>query len=294
MHITLRQLEVFLATARAGNITLAAATIGLSQSAASSALAELESQLGRPLFDRVGRRIQLNENGHYLLPRALDLLQGANALESSFRQDVPARLHVSASLTIGNYLMPAVLARLRSEAPALRIEMTVVNSVSVLQQLIECRTDFGLIEAPFSAPQLVFEPWQEDELVVFARADHRLAGQPGDLAALAACDWVMREAGSGSRRLLETLLQPAIGAFRIALELGSGEAVREAVRCGHGIACASRLTVARELASGEFSVLPTPGISLKRQLQLVWHADRQLGAAAAALRSCCLALTTPR
>ena len=269
MHITLRQLEVFLATARAGNITQAAEMINLSQSAASSSLAELECQLGRRLFDRIGRRIQLNENGQYLLPRALDLLQSATSLESTFRQDVPVCLQVAASLTIGNYLMPAVLARLRNRLPALRIEMTVVNSASVLQRLIECRTDFGLIEAPFSAQQLVFEPWQDDELVVYARADHPLAGQPGDLTALSACDWVMREAGSGSRRLLETLLQPAVGAFRIALELDSGEAVREAVRCGQGIACASRLTLARELTSGEFCVLPTPGISLRRQLQLV-------------------------
>lgn len=291
MHITLRQLEVFLATARSGNVTQAAAAIGLSQSAASSALAELESQLGRPLFDRVGRRIQLNENGHYLLPRALDLVQGAGTLESAFRQDVPARLHVTASLTIGNYLMPALLARLRAEAPALRIEMAVVNSATVLQHLAECRTDFGLIEAPFSDPQLVFEPWRQDELVVFARADHPLAGRPGDLTALAACDWVMREAGSGSRRLLETLLQPALGAFRIALELGSGEAVREAVRCGLGIACASRLMVERELASGEFCMLPTPGVNLTRQLQLVWHADRQIGAAVAALRKFCRELS---
>lgn len=292
MHITLRQLEVFLAAARCGNITQAANEIGLSQSAASSALGELEKQLDQALFDRIGRRIQLNENGRYLLPRALDLIQNARALEGAFKVDAPLRLQLAASMTIGNVLMPRLLARLLETTPALQVGMAVVNSSAVIEQVLDCRADIGLIEAPYSHPQLVFEPWLEDELVVFARADHPLAGCTPDYKALAECEWVLREPGSGVRRLLEAQLLPHLGNFRLRLELGSGEAVREAVRAGLGIACASRLSVTRELESGEFCSLATPGLRLTRQLQLVWHVERQLGAAARALRDCCRTWTS--
>jgi DNA-binding transcriptional LysR family regulator len=289
MHITWRQIEIFRAVARLGNITRAASEMGLSQSAASSALAELESQLGVQLFDRVGRQVVLNGNGRDFLPRAVDVLQQTQDLANHFQAGQSGRLQIAASLTVGNYVLPAVLAQLLAKAPQLHVEAQIVNSRSVVAQLLECRIDLGMIEAAYRDPLLVTEPWLDDELVVYARTDHPLASAAPDLAKLAQCRWLMRERGSGVRRIMEDVLSPALGGMRIMLELGSGEAIREAVRHGLGVACASRRELGRELDRGELCILPTPGIRLLRQFHLAWHAERRLSANAECLRACCRA-----
>jgi len=270
-------------------MTQAASAIGLSQSAASSALAELERQLGGQLFDRVGRQIVLNGNGRDFLPRAMDLLQQSEDLALHFQDGQAGRLQIAASLTVGNYVLPSVLAQLLADAPRLHVEAQIVNSRSVVAQLLECRIDLGMIEAAYRDPMLVTEPWLDDELVVYARTDHPLAGRAPDLAKLAQCRWLMRERGSGVRRIMEDVLFPALGGMQIMLELGSGEAIREAVRQGLGVACASRRELARELGRGELCILPTPGIRLLRQFHLAWHAERRLSAHAERLRACCRA-----
>ncbi|QLI81855.1 LysR family transcriptional regulator [Chitinibacter fontanus] len=287
LKLTLRELEIFVAICQASAVGAAGQKLGLSQSATSGALSELERRLGVQLFDRVGRGVVLNEQGRYLLPKAMDMLQQAQELEANFINGVTGRLRVAASLTIGNYVMPRLLERWLALAPQAQIELEIVNSRTVLRRLLDCRADLGFIEAPYSDPQLVTERWLNDELIVYTRADHPLVGQPTDLTALARSPWILREPGSGVRRMLESMLLPHLGSINVLLELGSGEAIREAVRGGLGIACASRRAIARELASGEFAILPTPGLNLMRQFHLVWHAERRLGGSADQLRSLC-------
>src|ERR1700754_69241 len=119
MKLTLRQLQIFCAVARAGSTSAAARSIALSQSATSAALNELEEALGGRLFDRVGKRLLLGEQGRALLPRALALLESAQDIEAGFTgANAPADLRLAASTTIGNYVLPPLLAALRRDAPA--------------------------------------------------------------------------------------------------------------------------------------------------------------------------------
>ena len=111
LHTTLRQFEVFVATARKGSVTQAAAAIGLTQSAASMALGDFERQLGTRLFDRVGKRLVLNEDGRVLYPKAVEMVERAAEMEQLFHEGGRAvNLRLGASSTIGNYLLPALLA----------------------------------------------------------------------------------------------------------------------------------------------------------------------------------------
>ena len=124
MHITLRQLEVFAEVLKSGSTTQASQMLALSQSAVSAALTDLEGQLGVQLFDRVGKRLVVNEHGRLLYPRALALLEQAIEIEQLFREDNGA-IRVFASSTIGNYILPEVIARYRRDFPTLPLEMSV-------------------------------------------------------------------------------------------------------------------------------------------------------------------------
>lgn len=127
MHITLRQLEVFAEVLKSGSTTQASQRLALSQSAVSAALTDLEGQLGVQLFDRVGKRLVVNEHGRLLYPRALAALEQASEIEQLFREANGA-IRVFASSTIGNYILPEVIAHYRRDFPELPLELSVGNS----------------------------------------------------------------------------------------------------------------------------------------------------------------------
>jgi DNA-binding transcriptional LysR family regulator len=287
MHITLRQLEVFVAIARIGTVTAAAEKTALSQSAASSALSDLELQLGEPLFDRVGKRLQLNENGRYLLPRAEAVLDGANEIERSFKTGVPLRLRLYASMTIGNDVLPELAGKFLEQEPLSRLEIAIGNSQDVVDAILAFRADFGLIEAPCHDTRLIAEPWLNDDMLVFCHAHHKLAKTAPSLAELREASWILREPGSGSREITETALAPSLGNLHGVLELGSAEAIVRAVATGLGIACLSRRTIARELENGEFAPVYLPWANLSRRFYLVYHQDKVLSGGLQRFRELC-------
>lgn len=290
LKLTLHELETFVAISQTGTMRTAGELLGLSQSAVSAALAELERRLNVVLFDRVGRGIVLNDDGRALLPRAIDVLQQVRDIQAEFGQTAHSNLSLASSQTIGNVLMPLLLQELLQQLPEIHVDLEIINSETVIQRVLDCQADFRLIEGPYSHPKLVFEPWLDDELVVYASKNNVLVHHSPDIQALAAEHWIVRESGSGIRRVLENALLPYLGNLNILLELGSSEAIHEAVRCGLGIACGSRRALERELARGEFVVLATPGIDLSRQFYLVWHGSRRLSAGAACLRQICQSL----
>ncbi len=185
MHITLRQIAVFTEVLKSGSTTQASQVLALSQSAVSAALADLEAQLGVQLFDRVGKRLVLNEHGRLLYPRAVRLLEQADEIEQLFKEDNGA-IRIYASSTIGNYLLPGMIAGYRRDFPGLPLELSVGNSQDVINAVSDFRVDVGLIEGPCHMTDLVSEAWLEDELVVFAAPGADIIQQPVTLDTLAA------------------------------------------------------------------------------------------------------------
>lgn len=275
MHITLRQLEVFAEVLKSGSTTQASQMLALSQSAVSAALTDLEGQLGVQLFDRVGKRLVVNEHGRLLYPRALATLEQATEIEQLFREDNGA-IRVFASSTIGNYILPEIIARYRRDFPALPLELSVGNSQDVINAVSDFRVDIGLIEGPCHAAEIIAEPWLEDELVVFAAPGSPLLNGKVTLARLAEAPWILREHGSGTREIVDYLLLSHLPEFHLGMELGNSEAIKHAVRHGLGISCLSRRVIAEQLDSGTLVEVPIPLPHLTRKLWRIHHRQKHL------------------
>lgn len=273
MHITLRQLAVFTEVLKSGSTTQAARSLALSQSAVSASLTDIEGQLGVQLFDRAGKRLMVNEHGRLLYPKALALLDHARAIEQLFKQD-HAALRIAASSTIGNYLLPAMMAMYRRNTPESSVELIVGNSLEVIDAVQNFQADIGLIEGPCQQPEILSEPWLEDELVVFAAPTHEICKQPVSLASLAATPWLLREMGSGTRQLVDQLLLAKLPYFSVAMELGNSEAIKHAVRYGMGISCLSRRVIADQLAAGVLQEINLPLPRMTRTLYRIRHQQK--------------------
>lgn len=284
LHLTLRQLQIFAAVARAGSTTAAAREIALSQSATSAALNELEALLGGKLFNRVGRRLVLNEHGRSMLPQARGLLESARAIESQFgkagRSTAP-QLRIAASTTIGNSVLPKVIAAYRRKEGAAQIAVEIGNTRQVVKAVASFEVDLGFIEGPTTEPQVKVIPWMSDELVIACSPRHPLAARRGkrrraSLQELGEATWLLREPGSGTREVVERVLQPQLHRLRTETDLGSAEAIMEAAAEGLGITCLSRYTVADMVALGRLVVLETTLPALRRTFYLTHHEHRYM------------------
>ena len=149
MHFTLRQLEIFAAIARHGSVSAAAGEVALTQSAASTALGELERQTGRQLFDRVGKSLRLNELGRGLLPKAIELLDRAAEIDDLLLgHEAIGSLKVGATLTIGNYLATLIVAEFLQRYPQARLRLEVRNTATLIDARGRSRAGGRRLPAP--------------------------------------------------------------------------------------------------------------------------------------------------
>lgn len=271
MRYTLRQLEVFLATARHENVSRAAASLAMSQSAASGSLRELEHQFGIQLFDRLGKRLQLSAFGRQLRPEAERLLAQAQAFEHSLGgEEAVGRLQVGATLTIGNYLAVGMIAEFRRRFPGTDIALSVANTATIAHRVTAFELDMGMIEGELAHPDLETRHWRDDELQVFAAPQHPLAGARalGDEQLLAQ-EWIVREPGSGTRQTFDRAMQGILSDLNISLELQHTEAIKRAVEAGLGIGCLSRISLEEAFRRGTLVPLQVPHRDFTRRLYLI-------------------------
>ena len=275
MKLTLQQLKVFATIARYGNLGLAANELCLSKGAVSQSLQELERQLSTPLFDRIHPRLQLNNEGRLLQPAAEELLTRMQDIENLFRPDAEpsGQLRLGASQTIGNYLLPTLLASSKQEL-GLPPKVIINNTHLLCHALANFELDMALIEGENHHPDLLAEPWLQDEMLVVAPPGHRLANKKElSLSRLGSETWVLREAQSGSREQFIQQIQPELPRWQPGLELNTLEAVMLAVEKGLGISFISRLAASDRLADGRLIALPLSR-RFPRQLSLIWHKQK--------------------
>lgn len=291
MRYTLRQLEVFRSTARLENISQAADALAMSQSAASSALRELETQFDVQLFDRVGKRLQLNELGRALLPLAEALLDQAEDFGRVIAgHSEPGPLRVGATLTIGNYLAVEILVQYRRAHAQARAALEVANTETIARRVAHFELDLGLIEGELTHDALDVIPWRADELVVFAAPDHPLARQRRiSDEELTACDWILREPGSGTRQTFDRAMHGLLPALRVQLELQHTEAIKRAVAAGLGVGCLSRLALAEAFARGTLVPLRVAGRDFSRHFYFILHRQKYRSAGIEHWMELCLA-----
>lgn len=279
MRYTLRQLDVFLAIARFENITRAAQHLSMSQSAASSSLKDLEQQFDIQLFDRRGKRLQINELGRALRPQAEAVIEQAAELEREFiGQRHGGQLKIGATLTIGNYLAVELLARFMAQHHSLA-RLHVANTAEIAQQVADFELDVGLIEGELQHSELEVIPWRQDELVICCAPGHPLASRKrlSDRDLLAA-QWILRESGSGTRQAFDRAMTGLLPEMNVLLELEHTEAIKRAVEQQLGLSCLSRIALRDAFAAGRLIPLAVER-DLRRQLYIVLRRDKYRSAA---------------
>jgi DNA-binding transcriptional LysR family regulator len=276
MKFSLRQMEVLVAIGRESSVSRAAEALSMTQSATSMALAELEKQFNTRLFDRQGKRLQLNTMGHELLPRAMELLDRALELETLLEGKKGAgSLRIGATLTIGNYLAALLIGDYMQQNPGSRVELAVQNTSAIVEQVAHFKLDLGLIEGDSNHPDLQITPWVDDELVIFAAPDHPLATRKKiKLQDLANENWILRERGSGTRQVFDAALRHQLTNLKVLLELEHTEAIKRAVESGLGVGCVSRLALKDAFKRGSLVPLEISGLDLKRQFNFVIHKQK--------------------
>ncbi len=278
MRYSLRQLDVFLATARYENITRAAESLHMSQSAASGALKELEKQFDVQLFDRVGKRLQLNELGRVVRPKVEALLEQANALENALSQhEEIGSLKVGATMSIGNYLAVNIMAEFMRRYASAKVTLEVANTQKIAHKVAHFELDVGLIEGELQDSELEIIPWRDDELVVFCSSSHAWANKESlSDEDLLSANWILRESGSGTRQAFEWAMHGLMPRLHISIELQHTEAIKRAVEANLGIACLSRITLEDAFHRGDLVPLSVPQRDFQRRFYFILHKDKYL------------------
>lgn len=296
MSLNLHHLKIFAAVAEHGGFSRAARALRLSQPAVSKTVQELERQVGLALFDRAGRAPRLTDAGEMLFARARELFGVERIAEEelgALRGLERGVLRVGASTTVATYFLPQLLARFHEQHGGVKLRVLSANTRAIARRLLEGRLDIALVEGPVSHDRISVSEWREDELVVIAPAAHRLVRKRRVVAAdLMSEPFILREPGSGTREVAEAALAEHGVHPSAAMQLGSTEAIKQAVAAGLGLAVVSRASAADQLALGYITVVNVRGVTFKRSLTELRLAGRSASAPATAFRALLAAAAT--
>ena len=276
MKITLKQIEVFVAIAKAGNMTQAADKLHLTQSACSMALSAIENELGGILFDRRGKKLVLNERGKVLFPKAANVIAQIKELQDLMvgtkEEILTGHLTIGASTTIGSYLLPKIIGEFITTHPQTKITLRVANTEQIIQKLLKFDIDIGMIEGNCYSDEIEVLPWKKDELIIIASPKHPLSKKRTiKLEHLYDVKWILRELGSGTREKFEEAMSGKVKSF---LELGHTEAIKQTVLTGIGISCLSKVAVTDLLNIRQLVELKTPFLKLTRDFYILLNKEK--------------------
>jgi DNA-binding transcriptional LysR family regulator len=278
------QLHAFLAVAEHRSFSRAADKLYLTQPAVSRQVQALEELLGMKLFDRIGRRIILTQAGNILYRHAhiaFQTLEEARETINQLRGLQRGHLRISAASTIGTYMLPQPLGEFKARSPNIEISLAITNKARVLQQVLNHEVELGFVGPPVEPAELEKEEYLLDELVLIVAPTHRLAHEESvGVAELGEEVFILREQGSGTREIMEEELARVRLSLRKAMELGSTEAIKQAVAANLGVSIVSKFAITLEILQGRLAVIKLPELNLLRQLFMVYHRGRTLSPAA--------------
>ena len=290
------RLKVFRTVAETLNFHKAAETLFLTQPAVTLQIKALEDDLGVRLFDRAGGRISLTRRGSVLLSYASKIAVLVSEAEQELgckEGEVSGDLPLGVSTTIAQYVLPRLLAAFLAEYPGVQVSLHTANTSEIVKLLLDSKISIGLIEGPTRDPGIRTEPFMEDELVLITNPDFKSDHLSGNQ--LVASSLLMREKGSGSRRVIETALEKSgfkLKSFKKVMDLDSTEALKSAVEAGLGIAFVSRWAISKELELGVLKVVHVDRVNASRNFSIILRTGPDPQGPAAALRT--FALTRAR
>jgi DNA-binding transcriptional LysR family regulator len=277
----LRALEVFCKIVELRSFSRAAEAVLLTQPTVSGHIKALETELGLRLFDRAGKTVTPTRAGEILYGyarRILALREEAQQAINEHRGGLKGHLALGASTIPGAYILPSVVAAFKREHPEVTISLHISGSRDIVRGVIDGTCEVGMVGARFEERRVHYEPFAQDELVLAVQAAHPWASRSTvRLAELAGQPFIMRERGSGTRKVMEqTLIDHAVDpdSLRVVLEVTGNEAVRQALKAGAGISVISRRAIEDEIRHKMVAALRLQGVRLVRDFFLVTHKSR--------------------
>lgn len=281
-RVTLRQLHAFEAVARLRSFSRAAEELHITQPAVSKQIRLLIEEIGLPLFEQIGKKVFLTQAGEELFSTCADWLETWGRFEQSIanlKGLKQGRLRI-ATVTTAKYFLPRVLGPFCAEYPGVDIAMEVVNRDRLLERLFSNLDDLYVMGVPPDDKVVESEPLIANELVVVATPSHPLAGRARiPIRELSAHRFLVREQGSGTRMTVERIFKESNVSFDVRMELGSNEAIKQAVAGGLGLAVLSRSTLQPD-GRGELIVLDVEGFPIRRAWYVVRPKGKQLSVVA--------------
>lgn len=284
IHATLHQFKVFEATARHGSFTRAAEELFLTQPTVSMQVKQLTKAIGLPLFEQVGKRLYLTEAGKALFSTCKDIFTNLDQLEmtvADLKGMKQGQLRL-AVITTAKYFVPRLLGPFCRTYPGIDVSLTVTNHERVIDRLSNNQDDLYVMSQLPTNLDFEAESFLDNPLVVLAPINHPLAGQRNiPIQRLNDEPFIMRESGSGTRRAVESLFDRENISVKVRLELGSNEAIKQAIAGGLGLSVLSHHTLTPEGSHSELTVLDVEGFPISRQWYVVHLGGKQLSVVAA-------------
>jgi DNA-binding transcriptional LysR family regulator len=284
-HVTLHQLRIFHAVARAGSFSKAAQALHLSPPTLSLQVKQLSESIGQPLFEQLGKKIYLTTAGHTLADACTDIDRRLEQLSQDLlaQQGIEQGQLKIAILTTLKYTVPKLLGRFCAEHPGIDVSLFVGNRGALLQRLRGNEDDLYIMGQAPEDLDVTSTPFANNPLIAIAPANHALAGRKRiKPERLAQEPFIMREPGSGTRLTTERFFSERGLSLINRLELGSNEAIKQTVAGGLGLAVLSAHTVAAELALGELVQLDVQHFPLVRRWHVIYPKGKRLSPAARA------------
>ncbi len=284
-HVTLHQLKIFAVVARNLSFTRAAEELHLTQPTVSIQMKQLADSVGLPLIEQLGKRIFLSEGGRELLSVCHGLFDGLSLFEmiiSDMKGVKTGQLRLGV-ITTAKYFVPRLLGPFCERYPGIEVTLKVTNRERMLQRLLNNEDDLYFFGQPPEHRDVWAEKFMENPMIVIAPCNHTLAGQAAiPLARIVQEPFLMREKGSGTRLATESFFNEHGLAIKVRMELGSNEAIKQAVAGGLGIAVLSAHTLALEKSGDDLVVLDVEGFPIRRQWHVVYPQGKQLSVVARA------------
>ncbi|MGK7933832.1 MAG: LysR substrate-binding domain-containing protein [Microcystaceae cyanobacterium] len=282
IQATLHQLRVFEATARHGSFTRAAEELYITQPTVSSQIKQLTKAIGLPLFEQIGKRLYLTDAGKELLATCQDIFHKLDNFEmkvADLKGTKQGNLRLGV-ITTAKYFIPRILGSFCQKYPGIDVSLQVTNHQQMQQRMLQNEDDLYILSNPPEELDLSSQPFLDNPLVVVVGADHPLVGGENiPIEKLNGEPFIMREEGSGTRKAVEKLFNDEKVEVQVRLELGSNEAIKQAIAGGMGISVLSRHTLMTEMSEnlkGELAILDVEHFPIKRRWYVSHLAGRKL------------------
>lgn len=285
IHATLHQLAVFEATARLGSFTRAAEELFITQPTVSSQIKHLTSVVGLPLFEQIGKRLYLTEAGKELMNTCQDIFHRLDNFEmkiADLKGTKQGKLRLGV-ITTAKYFIPRILGSFCEEYPGIDVSLNVTNHQQMERRMLENQDDLYILSKPPEDLDLSSQPFLENPLVAIARIDHPLATEKNiPISKLTGEPFIMREEGSGTRAAVEELFALNRVHVAVRLELGSNEAIKQAIAGGLGISVLSQHTLISQNHSPELTILDVQHFPIRRRWYVAHLSGKRLSVIAQA------------